>query len=90
MGSSMETDERLNEYRRFLISALRDHRAGQPPTEPGLLQVFLNHERVGTLDCVQGNHTWVCTSRERAIDSLDVRTEDGRLIGAFNAPEQGS
>jgi hypothetical protein len=46
----METPE-LNDYRAHLLDALDDQprRAGED--RPEFLQVLVNHERVGTLNC---------------------------------------
>ena len=48
----MDTPE-LNDYRAHLLDALDDQPQRAAEERPGFLQVLVNHERVGTLNCSQ-------------------------------------
>ena len=50
----MEAPE-LNDYREHLLDALDDQPRRAASERPGLLQVLVNYERVGTLNCSQTN-----------------------------------
>jgi hypothetical protein len=84
----METPE-LNDYRAHLLDALDDQprRAGEE--RPEFLQVLVNHERVGTLNCAHTDPSFSYTARERSIQHLEIRSESGVLIGGCVAPEAG-
>ncbi len=84
----MEVPE-LNDYREHLLDALDDQPRRAAAERPGLLQVLVNHERVGTLDCAQANPSFAFTARERSIQHLEIRGESGVLIGGCVAPEAG-
>ena len=84
----MEAPE-LNDYREHLLDALDDQPRRAAAERPGLLQVFVNHERVGTLDCTQVDPSFSFSSRERSIQHLEIRGESGVLIGGCVAPEAG-
>ncbi len=84
----METPE-LNDYRAHLLDALDDQprRAGEE--RPEFLQVLVNHERVGTLNCAHTDPSFSYTARERSIQHLEIRSESGVLVGGCVAPEAG-
>lgn len=84
----METPE-LNDYRAHLLDALDDQPRRAAEERPGLLQVLVNHERIGTLDCAQTDPSFAYTARERSIQHLELRSESGVLIGGCVAPEAG-
>ena len=86
----MDQDDPLNDYRRYLLGALSAQAAGAPREDnPGQCQVLVNHERVGSLDCSAYEPTFVFSSREQVVRQIEVRTEDGTLLGALSAPEFG-
>jgi hypothetical protein len=84
----MEAPE-LNDYREHLLDALDDQPRRAAAERPGLLQVLVNHERVGTLDCAQADPSFAFTARERSIQHLEIRGESGVLVGGCVAPEAG-
>ncbi len=84
----METPE-LNDYREHLLDALDDQPRRAAAERPGLLQVLVNHERVGTLNCAQTDPFFAFTVRERSIQHLEIRGESGVLVGGCVAPEAG-
>ncbi|MGC3975540.1 MAG: hypothetical protein QM771_14330 [Nitrospira sp.] len=84
----METPE-LNDYRAHLLDALDDQPRRAAEERPGFLQVLVNHERIGTLNCAQTDPSFAYTARERSIQHLELRSESGVLIGGCVAPEAG-
>ena len=84
----MEAPE-LNDYREHLLDALDDQPRRAAEERPGLLQILVNHERVGALDCAQDRPSFAFTARERSIQHLEIRGESGVLIGGCVAPEAG-
>ncbi len=85
----IQEDGQLSAYRKRLLEALRQHPRRQGREDPGLLQMFVNHECVGTLDCSQADPTLVFASHERPIHTIEIRTEAGLLVGSFSAQEVG-
>lgn len=86
----IQEDGQLSAYRERLLEALRQYPHPQAREDPGLLQVFVNHECVGTLDCSHADPTLVFTSHERPIHTIEIRTEAGLLVGSFCAQDVGS
>jgi hypothetical protein len=84
----METPE-LNDYRAHLLDALDEQPRRVNEERPGFLQVLVNHERVGTLNCAQTDPTFGFSARERSIQHVEIRSESGVLIGGCVAPEAG-
>ena len=84
----MEAPE-LNDYRELLLDALDDQPKHAAAERPGLLQVLVNHERVGMLNCAQTNPSFAFTVRDRSIQHLELRSESGVLVGGCVAPEAG-
>jgi hypothetical protein len=84
----MEAPE-LNDYRAHLLDALDDQPRRAAEERPGFLQVLVNHERIGTLNCAQTDPSFAYTARERSIQHLELRSESGVLIGGCVAPEAG-
>lgn len=84
----MEAPE-LNDYREHLLDTLDDQPRRTADERPGFLQVLVNHERVGTLDCAQADPSFAFTARERSIQHLEIRSESGLLMGGCVAPEAG-
>ncbi|MCC2641773.1 MAG: hypothetical protein K0S45_2186 [Nitrospira sp.] len=84
----MEAPE-LNDYREHLLDALDDQPRRTADERPGFLQILVNHERVGTLDCARADPSFAFTARERSIQHLEIRSESGVLMGGCLAPEAG-
>ena len=84
----METPE-LNDYRAHLLDALDDQPRRVIDERPGFLQILVNHERVGTLNCAQIDPSFNFSARERSIQHLEIRSESGVLMGGCVAPEAG-
>ncbi|MEW6544568.1 MAG: hypothetical protein AB1411_13285 [Nitrospirota bacterium] len=81
----METkrDDELSIYREHLLEQLRTDVNLVRQEEPGSLQVFVNQECVGTLECSESRVTLAFTSQERPIHLVEIRTAAGRLAGAL-------
>jgi hypothetical protein len=60
----------------------RDH-----DEELGSLQIFVNHECVGTMECDQAGHAVASITQARAIQTVEIRTACGRLIGSLCAQD---
>lgn len=86
----IQEDGQLSAYRKRLLEALRQHPRRQGREDPGLLQMFVNHECVGTLDCSHADPTLVFASQERPIHTIEIRTEAGLLVGSFCAQDVGT
>lgn len=85
----IQEDSQLSAYRERLLEVL-SHPPRQAREAPGLLQVFVNHECVGTLDCSHADPTLVFASHERPIHTIEIRTETGLLVGSFCAQAVGA
>jgi hypothetical protein len=85
----MEQDSLLSEYRQRLLDSLKAHSRQRCQEKPDLLQVFVNQERVGTVRCAATDATFAFSSHQRIIHSVEIRTEDGGLVGGLWAPEFG-
>jgi signal transduction histidine kinase len=85
----MEQDAHLSAYRQRLLESLHELPKRRREERPDALQVFVNHECVGSLNCRSSDPTFVFASRERSIHSFEVRTETGMLLGGISAPELG-
>lgn len=86
----IQEDGQVSAYRKRLLEALRQHPRRQGGEDPGLLQMFVNHECVGTLDCSHADPTLVFASHERPIHTIEIRTEAGLLVGSFCAQDVGT
>jgi hypothetical protein len=86
----MDQDPQLNDYRRYLLDLLAEQATKSPyENKPGRCQILVNHERVGLLDCASHDPAFVFSSREQVITHLEVRAEDGTMLGALSALECG-
>ena len=84
----MDTPE-LNDYRAHLLDALDDQPRRAAEERPVFLQVLVNHERVGSINCAEPNPAFACTTKDRSIQHLEIRSESGVLLGGCVAPEAG-
>ncbi|MGQ0812536.1 MAG: hypothetical protein ACT4OO_15115 [Nitrospiraceae bacterium] len=85
----MEPDVQLSDYRTRLLETLEDHSSHRHRERSDFLQVFVNHARVGTLDCRRGSPAFTYADGERVIETIEIRTEAGTLVGGLCAPEIG-
>lgn len=85
-----EPSNAIDQYRQHLLESLRTLPTQPHEERPGRLQVFVNHECVGDLDCGAASPNFTFTSRERSVQLIELRSETGTLIGALSAPEIGS
>lgn len=82
-------EQELNDYREHLLNVLEDQPRRVREERSDRVQVFVNHECVGTLDCTKSDPSYSFASRERSIQNLELRNESGALIGGVSAPEAG-
>ncbi len=74
-------DEQIRAYRDTLLSALRARAVRQGGKHPEVFQVLVNQESVGILDGRRDDTSRISVSRERAIHSVEIRSESGDLVG---------
>ena len=82
-------EQELNDYRGHLLNALEDQPRRIREERPARVQIFVNQECVGSVDCTESNPSYSFSSRERSIQNLELRNESGSLIGGVSAPEAG-
>lgn len=84
----MEPEQDLAEYRERLLNSMK---AGVRRSTCGALdaiQVFVNQRRVGLLDGA-GAEATLQVQTDARIESVQLRSEDGVLLGGLSAPEYG-
>lgn len=84
----MEPEQDLAEYRERLLGSIRAGSRKSACTAADSIQVFVNQRRVGSMDGGGGEATLQVQSEVR-VDSVQLRSEDGVLLGALSAPEYG-
>lgn len=84
----MEHERDLEEYRACLLKALTvsAHRSACSASDP--IHVFVNERRAGLLDGAGAETSLQLQSHVR-IDTIQLRSEDGVLLGGLSAPEFG-
>jgi len=84
----MDTEHEFAGYREHLLNAIRTgpRRSGCGASDP--IHVFVNQRRVGLLECAGAEATLQVQS-QTSIDSVQLRSEDGVLLGGLSAPEYG-
>lgn len=84
----MNTDQEFSGYREHLLNAIRTgpRRSGCGASDP--IHVFVNQRRVGLLESAGAEATLQVQS-QTAVDSVQLRSEDGVLLGGLSAPEYG-
>jgi hypothetical protein len=84
----MEPEQECAAYRERLLKGMRAGicRSGCGPAD--LIQVFVNQRLVGLLDRAGAEATLQVQSQTQ-IDSVQLRSEDGVLLGGLSAPEYG-
>ncbi len=84
-----QQSEALSQYRQRLLESLRDLPRRQNGEHPARIQVFVNQDCVGTLDCDGVDPLFSFATRDRSIHLVELRGETGLLIGGLSAPELG-
>lgn len=84
----MEQERDLMNYRARLLDGLRDSVRRSASGASDRLQVFVNERRVGFLEGRGAEATLQLQSHAR-IDNVQLRSEDGVLLGGLSAPEDG-
>lgn len=84
----MDSEEGYAGYREHLLDAMRTgtRRSGCGASEP--IHVFVNQQRVGLLDGA-GAEATLQVRTQTPIESIQLRSEDGVLLGGLSAPEYG-
>lgn len=84
----MEPEQDFAEYRERLLTGMRAgiRRSACGAADP--IQVFVNQRLVGLLDRAEAEATLQVQSQTQ-IDSVQLRSEDGVLLGGLSAPEYG-
>ncbi|MBI4400425.1 MAG: hypothetical protein HY581_02195 [Nitrospirae bacterium] len=85
----MEQDGQLSAYREHLLDALRDLPERRRGESSGSLQVFVNQECVGTVDCEGTSTTLLSVSQQQPVREVEIRTAAGLLVGSLSAQEVG-
>jgi hypothetical protein len=83
----MDTHDSVEAYRTRLLDSLRVQPSRDHDEEPGSLQIFVNHECVGIMECDQAGHAVASITQARAIQTVEIRTACGRLIGSLCAQD---
>jgi hypothetical protein len=83
----MEPHDSVESYRARLLGALQVLPSRDHDEEPGSLQIFVNQECVGTMECDQAGHAVASITQARAIQTVEIRTACGRLIGSLCAQD---
>ncbi len=84
----MEQEQELADYRARLLKQMQTDglRSARRVSEP--LQVFINDQRVGELDGA-GSDATLHAEHGSKIHTVQLRAEDGALLGGLYAPEYG-
>lgn len=84
----MERDHDLTDYRTHLLRRMRKggRRSTRRTSEP--LHLFINDRRVGELDGA-GSEAMLQVQHAGTIHTVQLRSEDGVLLGGLCVPEQG-
>ncbi|MDO9116554.1 MAG: hypothetical protein Q7U39_01235 [Nitrospira sp.] len=84
----MDSEHEFSGYREHLLNAIRTgpRRSGCGGSDP--IHVFVNQRRVGLLESAGAEATLQVQS-QTSVDSVQLRSEDGVLLGGLSAPEYG-
>ena len=83
----MEPDDVADAYRRRLLASLHVQPGLDHAEEPGSLQIFVNHECVGAMECDEATHAVASITQPRAIQMVEIRAASGRLVGSLCAQD---
>jgi hypothetical protein len=84
----MEPEQDFAEYRERLLKGVRAGIRCSACGAADLIQVFVNQRRIGVLDGT-GVEASLQAQTDVRIDSVQLRSEDGVLLGGLLAPEYG-
>lgn len=84
----MEAEHDCTEYREHLLNSIKagSRRSACGASDP--LHLFVNHRHVGLLDGA-GTEATLQVQSQTHIDSVQLRSEDGVLLGGLAAPDYG-
>lgn len=82
----MEPNDSLSAYRERLLGSLRQQPGRCYQEEPGSLQIFVNQECAGAVDCGDGGAAALIT-QPRPVQTVDVRTASGLLIASLSTQD---
>ncbi len=84
----MNTEHECSGYREHLLNAMRtgSRRSACGASDP--IHVFVNQRRVGLLESA-GAEATLHVQSQTSVDSVQLRSEDGVLLGGLSAPEYG-
>jgi hypothetical protein len=84
----MEHERDVADYRERLLEALQAGASRSACDASDSIQVFVNQRRVGLLDGA-GVEATLQVQTDARIDTIQLRSEDGVLLGGLSAPEYG-
>lgn len=84
----MEPEQDLAEYRERLLNSMKAGVRRSTCGASDAIQVFVNQRRVGLLDGA-GAEATLQVQTDARIESVQLRSEDGVLLGGLSAPEYG-
>ena len=84
----MEPEHDCAEYRERLLTSLRGDMRRSASGAADSIQVFVNQRRIGVLHG-NGSEDTLQVQTDVPIDSIQLRAEDGVLLGGLLAPEYG-
>ena len=83
----MEGYDSVETYRARLLGFLQASPTRPYDEEPGTLQIFVNDECIGIMECDEAGHAVASITQARAIQMVEIRTATGRLIGSLCAQD---
>lgn len=84
----MQPEQDIAEYRERLLNSLKTGARRSTCSSSDSVQVFVNQRRVGLLDGGGGEATLQVQTDVR-VENVQLRSEDGVLLGGLSAPEYG-
>ncbi len=84
----MEPEQDIAQYRERLIKSMKDGAGRSACGSSDAIQVFVNQRHVGLLDG-SGAESSLQVQTETRIETVQLRSEDGVLLGGLSAPEYG-
>ena len=84
----MQPEQDIAEYRERLLNSLKTGARRSACSSSDSVQVFVNQRRVGLLDGGGGEATLQVQTDVR-VENVQLRSEDGVLLGGLSAPEYG-
>jgi len=84
----MEPEQDLAEYRERLLNSMKAGVRRSTCGASDAIQVFVNQRRVGLLDGA-GAEATLQVQTDARIENVQLRSEDGVLLGGLSAPEYG-